>query len=193
MSDKPESLTTQALNVIGLLVFLGAIAHVTGVLPQAWTLLRGAPGQIQQNVAALSPQKGAAALPDPSAPFLSTAEAAAPTDAPVVAVSPIAPPEAAKKDCKGAPLASLVPFTAPQYAKFKVIAGEEGAIKSGVRLADVMEAIGSPVCQLPTYTVKAGFPLDRYRFIGTVDGKLLQLTVAFQGTQVAAYTLASLN
>lgn len=183
------------LNIAAFLVLAGAVAYKQGWLPVAWTAALAAPGQIQKNVAALQPAAPGANIPDPTAaPLVDLANLA--TEARPQPASPIAPvvlPEAGKKECQGTVGQSITPFSFDQFTEVKVVLGNENAVIPGTSLATITEKIGAPVCQLPTVTPVAQYPLERYRFVGSFEGKLFQLVIAFQNGQATFYRIAPLK
>jgi hypothetical protein len=174
-------------------IFVAVAAHKAGILSQIWPLIAGAPGQVQQNLAALNPPKTPANLPDPSTPpLVAVAEAAEAAPTPTQKAA-IAPPDAAKVDCKGHISSSVTPFSIADLTRFRNEIASNQKVEPNKTLSDVTAILGAPVCQLPQTVVKANHPFDRYRFIGEIDGQLIALVVGFQNNVVTARSFYPLN
>ncbi len=183
------------LNVACLIVLGGVVAHRMGWLPAAWSASLSAPAQIQKNLAALRPAAPSPNVPDPTAaPLVDlTTSSSDPQPQPPQPIAPAVLPEAAKKECQGSVGQSITPFSFDQFAKVTVLLGNENAVIPGTTLAQITETIGAPVCQLPTINLKAGYPLERHRFVGSFQGKLFQLVIAFQNGQASHFRISPLQ
>jgi len=184
----------QALEVVFGGILIATIAHQQGWLPTVWDGALRMPEQIQANLAALRPTP-AVNRPDPSAPPLveMSADSPEPSTPSPQAINPVRLPDSAKLECQGSVGDSATPFSFDQFVQLRAVLGDREAVKPGNSFTEVSNIIGNPVCQLPTLTVAANYPANRFRWVGVRDRQVFELIIAFRNQEATHWRISALK